>query len=113
MRRETSILVLGQPTPERCNLPRDGDVAVGVLGNKNPPRMLPSGGNGDPFWRSMPGSARLGSPYKASQRLTLGLQGFGGAVTHIQPFISWTEPFRLLVSLRHRSCEVREPAPRR
>jgi hypothetical protein len=35
--------------------------------------------------------------------MTLGLLGFGGAVTRVQPFKSWTEPLRL------ETCEPASP----
>jgi hypothetical protein len=44
--------------------------------NKNPPRK-DSGGNGEPFFGGYAGSARSGSPFEVSQRMTLGRSGFG------------------------------------
>jgi hypothetical protein len=54
------------------------------LTNKNP-RRITSGGNGNPFFGEYAGSARSGSPFEVSQRMTLGRSGFGGVSICLQP----------------------------
>jgi hypothetical protein len=60
--------------PETVSRDRHSDAV-----NRNPPRMT-SGGNGDPFFGGHAESNQLGRPLEASQPLTLGLSGFGGAL---------------------------------
>ena len=54
--------------------------------NKNPPRIT-SGGNGNPFFGAYAGSARSGSPFEISRRMTLGLSGFGDELIRRQPMV--------------------------
>jgi hypothetical protein len=67
-----------------------GKLRAAHLSNKKPPKVN-LGGNGKPFFGRYAGSARLGSPFKASQRMTLGLVGFGGALIHFQPIKGWNK----------------------
>jgi hypothetical protein len=41
------------------------------------------------FCGGMPGQGRLGSPFQASQPMTLGLSGFGGESIRYQPMVGW------------------------
>ena len=63
----------------------------------------------------MPGQRQLGSPFKASQPMTLGLSGFGGVSICFQPVIGWSEDQDAWrrESLHRRFIEVREVPPRR
>jgi hypothetical protein len=58
----------------------------GSSSNKNPPRMT-SGGNGKPFFMGYAGSRQLGVLFKASQLMTCGASGLGGASVFFQPDI--------------------------
>ena len=50
---------------------------------------MTSGGNGKPFFWGYAGSRQLGSPFEASQPMTLGLSGFGGESIRYQPIVGW------------------------
>jgi len=50
---------------------------------------MTSGGNGKPFLWGYAGSSKLGSPFKASQLVKLGLSGNGGESIRYQPIIGW------------------------
>src|SRR5271157_3291059 len=58
--------------------------------NKNPPRMT-SGGKRKAVFVGYAGSRQLGSPFQASQPVTLGLSGFGGASILCQPMVGWSK----------------------
>ena len=53
-----------------------------------PPRISLRGETESRFLGGMPGQGRLGIPFKASQPMTLGLSGFGGASIRFQPVMA-------------------------
>jgi len=81
--------------------------------NKKPP-MITSGGKRKAVFGGYARSTQLGRPFKAPQPVTLGLSGFGGGPTCLQPIVGWKKTMTPGdVNLHRRFIEVWEVSPKR